>query len=123
MSLLSDAMENCTMLDKTTTPDGYGGFTPVWKEGAEFKAAIVFNTSLEARRAQAEGVKSLYTVTTRRGTVLEYHDVFKRARDGKVFRVTSDGDDKYTPNSATLDMRQVTAEEWSLVDGQSTGTT
>lgn len=123
MSLLLDALEPCIMLDKTTTPDGYGGFIPAWKEGAEFKAAIVFNTSLEARRAQAEGVKSLYTVTTSRGTMLEYHDVFRRARDGKVFRVTSDGDDKYTPNSAALDMRQVTAEEWSLVDGQGTGTT
>ena len=123
MSLLSDAREACTMLDKTTVPDGYGGFTPVWKEGAGFDAAVVFNTSLEARRAQAEGVKSLYTVTTSRAVTLEYHDVFKRARDGKVFRVTSDGDDKYTPKSATLDMRQVTAEEWSLVDEQGSRTT
>ena len=123
MSLLSDAMEACTMLDKTTAPDGYGGFIPSYKPGAEFKAAIVFNTSLEARRAEAEGVKSLYTVTTSRATVLEYHDVFKRERDGKVFRVTSDGDDKYTPKSAALDMRQVTAEEWILNNGQSTGTT
>ena len=121
MSLLSDAMEICTMLDKTTEPDGYGGFTVAYKAGAEFKAAIVFNTSLEARRAQAEGVKSLYTVTTSRAAILEYHNVFRRERDGKVFRVTSDGDDKYTPKSATLDMRQVTAEEWSLPNEQGTG--
>ena len=42
---------------------------------------------------------------------LEYHDVFRRVRDGKIFRVTSDGDDKFTPASTSLDMRQVTAEE------------
>jgi hypothetical protein len=44
--------------------------------------------------------------------VLQYHDVFRRLSDGKIFRVTSDGDDKFTPDTATLNMRQVTAEEW-----------
>jgi len=43
--------------------------------------------------------------------------VFRRAFDGKIFRVTSDGSDKYTPASATLNMRQVTAEEYELPDG------
>jgi hypothetical protein len=38
--------------------------------------------------------------------------VFRRESDGKIFRVTSDGDDKKTPPSAGLDMRQVTAEEF-----------
>ena len=114
MSLLSEAMENCIMMDKSTTSDGYGGYDVVWSEGAEFEAAIVFNSSIEARRAEKEGVSSLYTVTTKRAMILQYHDVFKRVRDNKVFRVTSDGDDSYTPDSATLDMRQVTAEEWSL---------
>ena len=45
---------------------------------------------------------------------LEYHDVIKRLRDNKFFRITSDGEDKFTPSSASLDMRQVSAEEWSL---------
>ena len=114
MSLLSEAMENCIMMDKTTVDDGYGGYDVVYKEGATFDAAIVFNTSMEARRAEASGVTSLYTVTTSRAITLEYHDIFKRVRDGKLFRVKSDGDDSYTPNSATLDMRQVTAEEFTL---------
>lgn len=114
MSLLSEAMENCILLDKTTQADGYGGYITAWVEGAEFQAAIVFDTSIEARAAEQQGVTSLYTVTTSRALTLQYHDVFKRQRDGKIFRVTSDGDDKYTPASATLDMRQVTAEEWSL---------
>ena len=116
MSLLHEAMENCIILDKTTEPDGYGGFITHYVEGAEFSCAITFDTSIEARRAEKEGVSSVYTVTTNRSIVLEYHMVFKRLRDGKVFRVTSDGDDKFTPQSATLDMRQVTAEEWSLKD-------
>ncbi len=113
MSLLDEAMESCILLDKTTRDDGYGGFIPTWVDGASFKAAITFDTSIEARAAEAQGVHSLYTVTTPRNAVLQYHDVFRRERDGKLFRVTSDGDDKYTPQSAALDMRQVTAEEIS----------
>ena len=72
---------------------------------------------MEARVADKQGVTSLYTVTTRKNMTLEYHDVFRRIRDGKIFRVTSDGDDKHTPASANLNMRQVTAEEWSIANG------
>lgn len=114
MSLLDEAMETCVFLNKQRVDDGLGGYTTVWTEGPEFKAAIVFDTSLQARVADVQGVTSLYTVTTQRDLMLEYHEVFKRLSDNKIFRVTSDGDDKFTPMSAGLDMRQVTAEEWEL---------
>ena len=114
MSLLSDAMETCVLMDKRTEADGYGGYRTTYVAGASFQAAIVFDTSMQARIAEKQGVTSTYTVTTSRALTLEYHDVFKRLRDNKVFRVTSDGDDKYTPASTALDMRQVTAEEWRL---------
>lgn len=117
MSLLDEAMEKCILLDKTTTADGLGGYITTWTDGAEFQAAITFDTSMEARAADKQGVTSRYTVTTSKALCLEYHDVFRRDRDDKVFRVTSDGDDKYTPASATLNMRQVTAEEWGLANG------
>ena len=110
------------MLHKTSQNDGYGGETTSWVDGATFQAAITFDSSMQARVAQSQGVKSMYTVTTKKNKVLEYHEVFRRESDGKIFRVTSDGDDKATPNSATLDMRQVTAEEWEIPTyGQSTG--
>lgn len=117
MSLLKEQMVKCTLLNKQTAPDGYGGYTQTWADGAEFEAAIVFDTSIQARVAQKEGVSSVYTVTTSKAMTLEYHDVFRRNDDRKIFRVTSDGDDKFTPASATLNMRQVTAEEWSLPNG------
>lgn len=113
MSLLSEAMENCTMLNKAKAPDGYGGYVNTWTEGVSFKAAITFDTSMESRIGEKQGVTSRYTVTTEKGMTLEYHEVFRRERDGKILRVTSDGDDKYTPNSASLNMRQVTAEEYT----------
>ena len=114
MSLLSEAMENFIILNKQKVDDGYGGVKTIWTEGAKITAAAVFNSSMEARVAGVQGVSSLYTITTRKDTMLDYHDVIKRLRDNKIFRITSDGDDSYTPNSATLNMRQVTAEEWVL---------
>lgn len=114
MSLLEEAMDTCQFLDKVRVPDGYGGGKTTWTEGAEFEAAITFDTSMQSRIADAQGVSSRYTVTTKKNLTLEYHDVFKRERDGKIFRVTSDGDDKYTPASASLNMRQVTCEEWEI---------
>ena len=114
MSLLEEAMENCSMIDKTTVPDGYGGTKSKWVGGAEFKAAIVLDTSMEARIGEQQGVTNLYTITTKKNVNLQYHDVFQRSSDGKIFRVKSDGDDKKTPNSANLNRRQVSAEEFVL---------
>lgn len=117
MSLLQEAMETCVMLDKATHSDGRGGIITEWTDGAEFQAAIVLDSSMQSRIAEAQGVTSLYTVAMRKSVNLQYHDVFRRASDSKVFRVTSDGDDKKTPNSASLNMRVVTAEEWALPTG------
>lgn len=114
MSLLINAMEDCTIIDKKTTPDGRGGVITTWEDGAPFQAAIVLDTSMQARVAEAQGVKALYTVTTTKSVLLQYHDVFRRERDGKIFRATSDGDDKHTPATASLNMRQVSAEEYSI---------
>ena len=114
MSLLDSAMTEVIMLEKTRVSDGEGGFITQWVEGASFYAAITFDSSMQARTAEKQGVTSLYTVTVRKNAMLEYHDVFKRLSDGKIFRVTSDGDDKFTPESSTLNMRQVSAEEWRL---------
>lgn len=117
MSLLSDALEACVMIDKRTIEDGYGGFTTQWVDGAGFFAAIVLDDSIQAQQAMSQGVTGVYTVTTHPSINLQYRDVFRRTRDGKIFRVTTDGDDKKTPDSAALNMRQVRAEEWSLVNG------
>lgn len=116
MSLLSGAMEDFIIQDKKTIADGYGGFSTQWTDGALIQCVAVLNTSIEMSVAQALGSTSKYTVTTNKNINLQYHDVIKRVRDNKIFRITSDGDDKATPQSAMLDMRQVTAEEWNLVD-------
>ena len=114
MSLLSEAMTDVVLMDKRREPDGEGGFITAWVESIVFQAAITFDTSMESRIAEKQGVSSRYTVTTNKSARLEYHDVIKRLRDGKIFRVTSDGDDKQTPKSASFQFLQVTAEEYIL---------
>ena len=112
MSLLLQAMEDVVMLEKKRVPDGEGGFTTKWADGVQFKAAISFDNSMEARTAEKAGVTSLYTVSVPISVAIEYHDVFKRLSDGKIFRATSDGDDSKTPAMATFQIAQFTAEEF-----------
>jgi len=114
MSLIDNAMELSIIMDKITIPDGYGGYKSVYREGAEINIAYSFDSSTEARIASKEGVENRFTLTTRRSINLQYHDVVKRVRDGKIFRITSDGDDNYTPNTSGLELRQVEAEEWEI---------
>lgn len=114
MTLIDAFKEPCVLMEKQRVSDGEGGWTTSWVEGAAFDAAIVRDTTLAARVAEKEGVSNVYTVTTDVNAHLEFHDVFKRTRDSQVFRVTSNGDDVRTPDMATFQFEQVSAEEWVL---------
>ena len=114
MSLLQQAMTDVVAMEKTRVSDGEGGFIVDWTDGVMFKAAITFDTSMQSRIGEKQGVSSRYTVTTSKNAKLEFHDVIRRLNDGKIFRITSDGDDKKTPDSASFQFLQVTAEEWWL---------
>lgn len=114
MSLIDEAMTTVVLMEKTRQPDGEGGFITEWVDGVCFDAAITFDTSMESRIAERQGVTSRYTVTTNKNAKLEFHDVIRRLSDGKVFRISSDGDDVQTPDRATFQFLQVTAEEWVL---------
>lgn len=114
MSLIDTMKVSCTMKDKTTVNDGQGGVTTVWVDGATFEAAIIKDSTMQARMAEKQGVTELYTVTVDRGLDLDYHDVFQRNSDGAIFRVTSNITDSKTPAVATFAFGQVTAERWVL---------
>lgn len=121
MSLLSESMENCIMMDKRTSLDEYGGFVTEYVPGAEFQCAVVRDTSINAKVAEKQGVKDVYTITTPKVLKLSFGDVFKRLSDNKAFKVTTNSDDRKTPASATLNMRQVSAEEYVLPGGDANG--
>ena len=112
--LIDYAMESCVLMVKNQTPDGSGGHATKWENGEQLKAAIIRDTSNEARIAEAAGIVEAYTVTVSRSVHLPYHAVIKRLSDGKTFRITSDNAEKKAPAFSTLDIAQSTAEAWRL---------
>lgn len=113
--MLVDAFKSdCVMMDKLTVPDGIGGFTHRWVEGAKFSAAIVKDNTLEAREAEKQGVTEVYTITVSEDLPISYHDVFKRLSDGVTFRVTSNPIDSKPPKVSSFKFAQVSAERWEL---------
>ena len=114
MSLLTDSMEEFIVMDVTHTQDGYGSTTPTYVEGVTILGAMPFDNSTEMKIAQAMGAKSEYTLTVRKNVELDYHTVLKRKRDGQYFRLTSGTEDRQTPPSAGLNMRQYSVEEFKM---------
>ena len=100
VSLLDDFASKCVLMEKTRTPDGESGYITVWKEGAEFKNYFVMDSSLEARRAEQEGVTSLYSALVDKSVPIEYNDYFRDKTTGLTYRVTSNPEEKQAPKSA-----------------------
>ena len=113
--MLIDCMKvPCVIMVKEQEPDGSGGNKTVWKDGEQITAAIIRDTSTEARIAEAAGTVEMYTVTVSRSVHLKYHDVIKRLSDGKTFRITSDNVESKAPVCTALDIAQSSAEAWRL---------
>lgn len=117
MMLWESELEDAVILTKSYVSDGRGGTIETYTEGLTVSVAFTFLTSPQMRIAEQTTAVPRYTLTTHQNVNLQFHDVIKRKRDGMVFRVTSKGDDNKSPKVATLDMRQVEAEEWVLPNG------
>ena len=89
MSLLDDFARPCVLLDKSRVPDGESGYITTWTEGAEFYNYQALDTSMEARRAEKEGVTSVYSVLVQQSVPIEYNDFFRDKTTGETYRVTS----------------------------------
>ena len=114
MSLLDDFAHPCVLMEKKRVPDGAGGANVTWEEGVEFLNYQALNTSMEARRAEKEGVTSLYSALVDKDFPIEYNDVFKDVETGQTYRVTSNPEEKVAPRSSTLPLKYFTAERWAL---------
>ena len=111
MSLLTKNKVECMRMIKTSVDDGYGGEEPAWTNGATFQAAIIPMSSTEIIAAAQHDAKATYNVLTDLSVTLMHDDIIRRISDGKLYRITQDGDDDKTPKGAGLKLRKVTAEE------------
>ena len=114
MSLLNDFARLCVLMEKTRVPDGEGGYTLDWAEGATFQNYQALDTSMEARRAEKEGVTSVYSALVDKALPIEYGDYFKDTETGLTYRVTSNPSEKESPKSATFSLKYFTAERKEL---------
>ena len=114
MSLLDEYVSDYKILIKTIVDDGYGGYTTIWKEGVTIKGALGKPSETEVITAQAKGEKVTNTMLIDKALNLEYHTVLSRVSDGKILRVTSSGDEEYTPASSNLNKRKILCEEWEI---------
>ena len=114
MSLLDDFARTCVLMEKKRVPDGAGGYMVQWEEGAEFTNYQALDTSMEARRAEKEGVTSLYSALVEQSVPIEYNDYFRDETTGETYRVTSNPEEKMAPRSSTLPLKYFTAERRAL---------
>ena len=114
MSLLNDFARTCVLMEKTRVEDGEGGYTLDWKDGVSFLNYQALDTSMEARRAEKEGVTSVYSALVDKALPIEYEDYFKDTETGLTYRVTSNPSEKESPKSATFTLKYFTAERKEL---------
>lgn len=114
MSLLSENMTTFSRIEQTLAPDGEGGSNVTYEAVGTFQAAVATVSRREGTEGEAMRNVTTYQITTRRSEELTYHQIIRREKDQKYFRITSNGKDRTTPLSAGLDMRVVSAEEWQM---------
>ena len=114
MSLLDDFARECVFMEKTRISDGEGGYKTSWTDGEKFTNYRALDTSMEARRAEKEGVTSLYSALVDISVPIEYNDYFKDVETQQTYRVTSNPEEKESPKSALLKLKYFTAERKAL---------
>lgn len=116
MSLLDDFAKTCTVLEQRRVEDGEGGYTLEWSDGQQFRNFFTLDTSMQTRRAEKDGVTSLYSALVEQDCAIRFGDFFRDEETGLTYRVTSIPEEKKAPQSASafLQLKYFTAERKEL---------
>ena len=117
MSLMDEYNAECVLLEKIRVDDPVGGYKTVWKAGTHFQAAWEYESAPEITVAEQQGVARTYRIYVDKTLDLDYHEVFRRAGNGQIYRVTNPGTDRKTPSFSTLNKRLIEVEKWELPSG------
>lgn len=112
--MLDSYKHQCVLLERQRVSDGQGGSKTVWVDGMEFTMIFSEDTTTEALIAEQQGFTSTYHAVVARNMEIKFHDVIRRLSDGKIFRITKDGDDDKTPQTSPMDMKHLVLERWEL---------
>jgi hypothetical protein len=112
--MIQNFEETFYRMTPTETDDGQGGRTRTFVQGAAISVALYCDQSLEAQKAMAQGVKSVYTLNFDKSLTLAYDEYLKRAKDNTYFRITSRPADNESPSVTTLNRRTAKAERTEL---------
>lgn len=112
--MLDSYKHQCVLLERQRVSDGQGGSKTVWVDGMEFTMIFSEDTTTEALIAEQQGFTSTYHAVVARNMEIKFHDVIRRLSDGKIFRITKDGDDDKTPKTSPMDMKHLVLERWEL---------
>lgn len=113
-NMLDEFAKEYTIVNRLTVPDGLGGTTTEWVDGAVIEMAESFDNSVEMKIAEKQGVTAVYSFLAKNNVILPYHTVLRRNEDGVTLRITSQTEDKKTPESSTLDARYYEAELFTI---------
>ena len=114
MSLLDQYNKECVLLVKTRVDDPVGGYDIKWADSVTFQAAWEYESAPEITVAEQQGVKRTYRIYVPKDLDLEYHEAFRRADNGQIYRVTNPGTDRVTPKTSRLNRRVIEVEQWEL---------
>lgn len=113
-SLMDEYNAECVLLVKTRVEDPVGGYKTTWTDGAHFQAAWEYESAPEITVAEQQGVARTYRIYVDKTLDLEYHEAFRRADNGQVYRVVNPGTDRMTPSFSRLNKRLIEVEKWKL---------
>lgn len=113
--LLQNYTATCCFMNLSIVDDDYGGYTKKWTEGAEFDAVITENLSQPAVVAGIENETTFFGVKVKRNVPLELNSVFKRKKDGQVFRIRN-ANSMDAPDFSAMDMKALNAESYVLTE-------
>lgn len=117
MTLIESMMVDCVRLVLSSASDDLLGHHNDWTDGDHFRAAIIKQTNqasaaYQLTEAEQPDLSEQYTVVVPTGTVLGFHEAFRRVSDGATFLVTGDVRDTQAPIQSTVPIAKTTAERW-----------
>ncbi len=114
-NLLYDGMEPCVKMEQVPIQDAMGGYDSTgWADTLAFIAYVRKETAPVITVAEKEGAKETFTVVVPSNVKLKDHDVFRRVKDGAVFRLTSNTMDGETLSASSVPIAKANCERWVL---------